>query len=121
MARRLTISGGALVGIAVSFAALAVAFGWLVLIQIHQRQETRANLRAIAYICSTTGVLDDLVQAAGSQIAENLASGTYQKLEQRGIVSAIDIARARESLAQYHRADLKLKSNASCRSVLLHP
>lgn len=115
---RLLITRGALFGVLVAYVALAVAFILLIVGQKKQDRLAQANRRAILYICSTTTVLDDLVVAAGGQLAQNLRSGTYEKLERQGIITPSDVAIARQALRQYRLAHVKLANGSACNDIL---
>lgn len=72
------------------------------------------NHGALAYICATTSVLDDLVKAARDQINANFENGTYRKLKQRGILTKANVRAARETLVQYRAAHWQLQANGAC-------
>lgn len=85
--------------------------------------QVRENARTLRFICSTTGVLDGLVQGVVEQTDKNFAKGpdglsTYDRLLARGIVTQENIDAAHAARNAYVAAHAKLTAPTSpCQDV----
>ncbi len=94
--------------IVIIFTGFAVAF--------HREQGNTKQVAAQAnYLCSTTGVLDSLVQAVVVQTKANLNSHLYDRLIKNGTLPPSAKTDAERTLRQYEAADVLLRHNEVCR------
>lgn len=73
--------------------------------------------RGLAYICSTTSVLDKLVVTARDQVKQNLDNGTYEKLLRQGVLTEANVESAQATVDAYGKAHVTLKHNRACRDL----
>jgi len=73
------------------------------------------NDRAIAFICSTTQALDELVVQAHDQINTSIRNGTYQRLIRQKVLKPQNLVEAEKTRDYYERVHLQLNGPQSQR------
>lgn len=105
---------------AVSIAGLVLT-GVLIFLVItrvtNNGDQINRNQQALAYICSTTSILDALVVQVRDQIDGNFENGTYEKLLRQGIYTSAAIEEAHTTRHRYQQAHLKLEANGACKTI----
>lgn len=83
-----------------------------------QGNKLDTNQNALAYICSTTQVIDQLVVTGRNELKLALKPGsTTQNLIKRGILPESENNEIRKDIAIYNRDDATLKANGACQSI----
>lgn len=81
------------------------------------REQSDKNADAIAFVCSTTGVLDTLVKSSIESSELSFANGAYERLVTQGVLTQEDVARAQTQLETFRAGHRVLaERNKRCRA-----
>jgi hypothetical protein len=81
---------------------------------IHAGNKADQQTNQLAYICSTTLILDKIVVNQAQQIQENFTNGTYQRLLDKGIITQKNINDAATTLKSFTDAHNVLRNSSAC-------
>lgn len=113
--RLVVVSRGVLVSAVVAYIAIAAGFVSIIRIQHTNTETIKRNKAAVQYICSTTGVLDQLVVAAANSIQSAIDGGVYDRFVRTGNLTEKDVDAAKKLLVNYKAAHVRLSDRTKCR------
>lgn len=108
------VTKGAFRGVLLAYILILFVVIWGAVLQVRQDDTIHQNQRAIDYICSTTTVLDRLVNQQAKQIKTNFSNGTYDRLLKNGLITKNNIAQARKTLRNFEASHRKLVEKSAC-------